>query len=420
MNKVVTIKKSMVRLALAACLTGLTAPFLCAQDLYLLQSESPSFLGHNDVGFSPTLSYETGAIPTSLIKPEIAYVFRDAFQATASVDGVYFYGPEDFILAAWKGTLKYRHPFFRDAPFKVYPYVSLDHTFADPYIVPYTGTLPSVYAVMSPYTDKGLDLIGGLTGFIPFTYKKNDVGLLLTAEYSRGFFRDYNPVFAQEEYRNRLFFNIAPAVFYDAGEKIPFKLAVYAQNQFTYWYARGFMYDFMPQATVTFNESLSCAVGVTIPFTGARVSKVYIAPRVVLNTRETVRIVNRDIFFPPNKAILFGPENEKSESNERILDALYGQLAKYPEYRIVVEGHTSFVNWNDPVKGPLERKNELLPLSKARATAVVNALIERGISPARISAVGKGADEPVVAFKKLDKQWKNRRVEIRLYRDKKK
>ncbi|HSH13246.1 MAG TPA: OmpA family protein, partial [Desulfurivibrionaceae bacterium] len=63
-----------------------------------------------------------------------------------------------------------------------------------------------------------------------------------------------------------------------------------------------------------------------------------------------------------------------------------------------------------------EENSELIPLSTARAEAVRQKLVEFGVAPARLSVVGRGSSEPVVAFTDAENRWKNRRVEFILIR----
>jgi outer membrane protein OmpA-like peptidoglycan-associated protein len=59
-----------------------------------------------------------------------------------------------------------------------------------------------------------------------------------------------------------------------------------------------------------------------------------------------------------------------------------------------------------------EEKNELQPLSDARAKTVLNMLVEFGVNRARLSSIGMGGTQPVVKYEDRDNWWKNRRVEF--------
>ena len=72
------------------------------------------------------------------------------------------------------------------------------------------------------------------------------------------------------------------------------------------------------------------------------------------------------------------------------------------------------INWDDPNLGKGEQEKVLLPLSRARAAAIVKALAARGIDEKRMSIEGVGAKEPLVPDSDIANRWKNRRVEFYL------
>ena len=98
--------------------------------------------------------------------------------------------------------------------------------------------------------------------------------------------------------------------------------------------------------------------------------------------------------------------------NVATLDLLADKLKKFPGYQIRMVGHAVMVNWDDPVKGKAEQDGVLLPLSKARAEAIREALVQRGIEASRMTAEGAGALDPIVPDSDYENRWKNRRVEF--------
>jgi outer membrane protein OmpA-like peptidoglycan-associated protein len=76
-----------------------------------------------------------------------------------------------------------------------------------------------------------------------------------------------------------------------------------------------------------------------------------------------------------------------------------------------VEGHAVNISGTER-----EQREELIPLSTARAETVREALIERGMDADRISIVGRGGSDPIVPHTDLENRWKNRRVEFILIR----
>ncbi len=85
-----------------------------------------------------------------------------------------------------------------------------------------------------------------------------------------------------------------------------------------------------------------------------------------------------DVFFDVNSATL-------KPGGYAELDRVANVLNQYPQTMVRVEGHTDQTG--------SEQYN--LQLSERRANAVKNALVQKGIDPARISAVGMGECCPV-------------------------
>jgi outer membrane protein OmpA-like peptidoglycan-associated protein len=85
-----------------------------------------------------------------------------------------------------------------------------------------------------------------------------------------------------------------------------------------------------------------------------------------------------------------------------VLDGVAGLLKKYATYPVQIVGHTDN-------RG---HKDGLLALSQARAQAVYNALVSRGIDAKRMTATGMGPDEPVSDNKTVSGRAANNRVEV--------
>ena len=85
---------------------------------------------------------------------------------------------------------------------------------------------------------------------------------------------------------------------------------------------------------------------------------------------------------------------------------------KYRSYAIVIEGHANSVFWQDEARAAKEQEEALIPLSKARAEAVKQALVKLGLDEARIATAGVGGAQPLVAFGDTVNRWKNRSVEF--------
>lgn len=131
----------------------------------------------------------------------------------------------------------------------------------------------------------------------------------------------------------------------------------------------------------------------------------------VLRDGDKLKIRISSITFAPNTASLVTQDPGMTDKNSKILDRVATVLAKFPSYRIRVEGHA--VNLSGTER---EERTELLPLSLARARTVVDALVERGIDRARLDAAGLGGREPLVPHGDVQSRWRNRRVEFVLVR----
>ena len=97
----------------------------------------------------------------------------------------------------------------------------------------------------------------------------------------------------------------------------------------------------------------------------------------------------------------------RAAQNFRTLDLLAAKLSKFPGYRIKLEGHV-IMDHSDA--------KALLSLSEGRASAIKDALIERGIPSDRLAAIGVGSKDPIVPDSDYANRWKNGRVELYLTR----
>ena len=132
----------------------------------------------------------------------------------------------------------------------------------------------------------------------------------------------------------------------------------------------------------------------------------------VLREENKLKISISTIFFKPNTADYLSLAPEMAEKNLATLDRLAEILKRYGDYNIRLEGHAVRVFWDRADKWLNEENEELLPLSKERADAIRNALIQRGIKGARMTTNGLGGYAPVVPHSDLINRWKNRRVEF--------
>lgn len=85
---------------------------------------------------------------------------------------------------------------------------------------------------------------------------------------------------------------------------------------------------------------------------------------------------------------------------------LAGVLHRYPDYQVLVEGHTDSIG--------SEARN--LALSERRADTVRRALIAQHIDPGRIASRGYGEQKPIADNRHIAGRQLNRRVEVLIFR----
>lgn len=130
----------------------------------------------------------------------------------------------------------------------------------------------------------------------------------------------------------------------------------------------------------------------------------------VIRDDDSIRIRVNSISFKAFSADFMDVERDQKESNIETLDLLASKLKKFPGYKITLEGHAVSVFWDKPAKALKENNEVLIPLSEARAQAIKDALLERGLKAESMNVMGLGANRPLIPFSDLQNRWKNRRV----------
>jgi len=121
-------------------------------------------------------------------------------------------------------------------------------------------------------------------------------------------------------------------------------------------------------------------------------------PEVTEEVVKELRVQARSIFFITGKSTLDAAKPATATS----LDAIKEILKNYPYAKFEVNGHT------DNVGKPAMNKK----LSEARAKAVVDALVARGVNPDNLTAQGFGDTKPVASNKTAKGRAENRRTEV--------
>jgi chemotaxis protein MotB len=136
--------------------------------------------------------------------------------------------------------------------------------------------------------------------------------------------------------------------------------------------------------------------------------------RAILGNRPDIRIVGdrfvfqSEVFFDTGQAVLL-PEgrNELDQVAAALVD-LDRQIPADLPWVLRVDGHTD----SRPITSPQFPSN--WELSSARAIAVVQYLISKGVSPQRLVAAGFGEFQPIDPGKTDEAYQRNRRIELKL------
>ncbi len=120
-------------------------------------------------------------------------------------------------------------------------------------------------------------------------------------------------------------------------------------------------------------------------------------PRVTEKILKRLSFAAQAIQFETGKAII-------KKTSYKQLDEVVKILNEYPDYQLVIDGHTDNTGKAD--------KNQIL--SEARANAVKAYFEQKGTSADRMIATGYGAAKPLVANTTTAAKAKNRRVELDL------
>jgi outer membrane protein OmpA-like peptidoglycan-associated protein len=118
------------------------------------------------------------------------------------------------------------------------------------------------------------------------------------------------------------------------------------------------------------------------------------------------------ISMPRQAPIVFDSGSvELTKEHELILTEIADRLKQDETLLVIVEGHT-----DNRERSPLRSVSDSWDLSALRASRVLRALINRGISPERLVASGRGMFRPISSNLSPEGRSRNRRVEIRISR----
>lgn len=135
----------------------------------------------------------------------------------------------------------------------------------------------------------------------------------------------------------------------------------------------------------------------------------------VMRDGNRLRIRVSNINFAGNTPDMFLSDEEQLDTNLETLRRLATILNRYPDREIIIEGHAAHIYLEDPAK-QREQDQVLMPLSRSRATEVMQALMILGVDRNRMTIEAYGGDRPVVPHSNREEMWRNRRVEFLLQR----
>lgn len=111
-----------------------------------------------------------------------------------------------------------------------------------------------------------------------------------------------------------------------------------------------------------------------------------------------------------NGAFLFDSGSAKIRGDSLpLMDKIGLIIKRYSERLVEIEGHTDDV----PISNSLFKNNN--ELSTARALAVLEYYIDKGINPVRLKSSGRGEYVPVADNATIEGRSRNRRVEVKIY-----
>jgi outer membrane protein OmpA-like peptidoglycan-associated protein/flagellar hook assembly protein FlgD len=135
----------------------------------------------------------------------------------------------------------------------------------------------------------------------------------------------------------------------------------------------------------------------------------------VIRDGDRLRIRVSNIMFAPNTPDLFLSDEQQLDTNLDTLRRLATILNRYPDRDIIIEGHAAHIY----LEGPAQQREQdlvLIPLSRSRATEVMQALMILGVDRNRMTIEAYGGARPVVPHADRENLWRNRRVEFLLQR----
>ena len=230
------------------------------------------------------VGYETGTISDLYCTPKIGFGVFDWLDVWVEGTGIHFFEDNSRTLCGYFTAAKARVIQRPGFPFNIFPYISITHVLTDPVVFDAETRDGESKIILSPHTDKGMDLTVGFASIVRFN--AGPIGILIPfgMEYSRCILREYYPPFDESSAKNRIIWHITPgvAVFDDL-------IAFSIQNRFLHWFDRGFTFEMTPAFTLTTPAGLSLSLGAVIPVYAGGIVKVVVDFGFTTPSLETLR-----------------------------------------------------------------------------------------------------------------------------------
>jgi outer membrane protein OmpA-like peptidoglycan-associated protein len=113
------------------------------------------------------------------------------------------------------------------------------------------------------------------------------------------------------------------------------------------------------------------------------------------------------VFEPNSETLPMDMDTVSGRRNSKVIEDVIRIIEPYDRQSFLIVGHAVNISGTDR-----EEREELLPLTMARAEVVRATLSAHGVRESRMSVIGRGGSNPVVPHSDIENRWRNRRIDI--------